>query len=56
MPRDKYLEIFGVRARFGLDFDDAYQYLIASTHSITLATLDQDFRRAEESDLDILFL
>ena len=33
--------------RFGLDFDDAYQYVAASKYGLTLVSLDSDFDRTE---------
>ena len=38
-----------------LDFDDAYQYLVAKHYELTLVTMDRDFKKIEE-DLKILFL
>ena len=31
----------------GLDFDDAYQYVAAETHNLTLVSFDADFDRTE---------
>ncbi|MCX7855996.1 MAG: hypothetical protein N2556_08525 [Anaerolineae bacterium] len=31
--------------RFGLDFDDAYQYVAAEKYGLTLVSLDADFDR-----------
>lgn len=33
--------------RFGLDFDDAYQYVAAEKHNLTLVSFDSDFDRTE---------
>ena len=33
--------------RFGLDFDDAYQYVAASKYDLTPVSLDSDFDRTE---------
>jgi hypothetical protein len=35
-----------VAEQFGLDFDDAYQYVAAETHDLTLISFDGDFDRA----------
>jgi hypothetical protein len=40
-------EILTVRGRFGLDFDDAYQYVAAHRHDLTLLSFDGDFDRTE---------
>ncbi len=36
-----------VRRKFGLDFDDAYQYLAAEKYNLTLVSFDSDFDRTE---------
>lgn len=33
--------------RFGLDFDDAYQYVAAERHELTIVSFDSDFDRTE---------
>ena len=33
--------------RFGLDFDDAYQYVIAERYGLTIVSFDGDFDRTE---------
>ncbi len=33
--------------RFNLDFDDAYQYVAAEKHNLTVVSLDSDFDRTE---------
>jgi hypothetical protein len=33
--------------KFGLDFDDAYQYVAAVKHDLTLVSFDSDFDRTE---------
>jgi hypothetical protein len=40
-------EVPAVCRRFGLDFDDAYQYLAADKHNLTLVSFDSDFDRTE---------
>ena len=40
-------EVPGVCRKFGLDFDDAYQYLAASKYNLTLVGFDSDFDRTE---------
>jgi uncharacterized protein len=39
--------IVAVTERFKLDFDDAYQYVAAEKHNMTLVSLDADFDRTE---------
>jgi len=33
--------------KFGLDFDDAYQYVAADLHGLTLISFDSDFERTD---------
>ena len=43
--------------QFSLDFDDAYQYTVASKYEITLSSFDSDFQRTErgyKTPLEIL--
>jgi len=39
--------IAGAARRFGFDFDDAYQYVAAQKHNLTLVSFDADFDRTE---------
>ena len=36
-----------VARRFGLDFDDAYQYVVAERYGLTIVSFDADFDRTE---------
>lgn len=38
---------------FNLDFDDAYQYVAAEKHDLTLVSLDGDFDRTERGRLTL---
>jgi hypothetical protein len=40
-------DIVAVRKRFRLDFDDAYQYVAAKKHDLTLVSFDADFDRTD---------
>ena len=40
--------IASVSQKFGLDFDDAYQYAAAERHDLTLISFDSDFQRTEK--------
>jgi predicted nucleic acid-binding protein len=33
--------------RFNLDFDDAYQYVVAEKYNLTIISFDSDFDRTE---------
>ena len=39
--------VISASQQFGLDFDDAYQYAIASRHDLILVSFDTDFRRTD---------
>lgn len=40
-------QLLTIRQRFRLDFDDAYQYVAAAKHQLTLVSFDNDFDRTE---------
>ena len=40
-----YLQLVGAHTRHGLDFDDAYQFLVARENRLAVATQDKDFQR-----------
>ncbi len=37
--------VLDISQKYGLDFDDAYQYITAEKHNLTLISLDSDFDR-----------
>ena len=39
--------VVGVMQQFGLDFDDAYQYVAAERYKLTIVSFDADFDRTE---------
>ena len=46
LPTDSE-RVVGVMRSFNLDFDDAYQYVAAEKHNLTLVSFDTDFDRTE---------
>jgi predicted nucleic acid-binding protein len=40
-------QLVHVMTQFNLDFDDAYQYVVAEKYNLTLVSLDGDFDRTE---------
>jgi len=40
-------DIINASQRFDLDFDDAYQYVVAGKHGLTIVSFDGDFDRTE---------
>jgi predicted nucleic acid-binding protein len=47
LSADELRDIPEVMRRFRLDFDDAYQYVAADKHDLTLVSFDADFDRTE---------
>jgi predicted nucleic acid-binding protein len=45
IPPDKTPDLIKAMKRYKLDFDDAYQYLAAKLHGLTLVTFDKDLKR-----------
>jgi len=43
--------LLAVRKQFGLDFDDAYQYVAAEKFNLTLLSFDKDFDRTPRGRL-----
>jgi predicted nucleic acid-binding protein len=39
--------VIEVSTRFNLDFDDAYQYVVAEKYNLTIISFDSDFDRTE---------
>ena len=50
----EYDYVLDSSSKFGLDFDDSYQYSVAKENGLTIVTMDKDFSAV--NDLDILFL
>jgi predicted nucleic acid-binding protein len=42
-----YSQLAKVNARYGLDFDDAYQFSVARENNLAIATQDKDFQRVQ---------
>ncbi len=45
LEMDDLQRIVDISREFGLDFDDAYQYVTAEKYNLTLVSLDSDFDR-----------
>ena len=39
--------VISASQKFGLDFDDAYQYAVAARYELTLISFDSDFQRTD---------
>jgi len=53
LPMELYGEVVGARKSMNLDFDDAYQYILAKNHGLKIVTMDKDFDRIK--DVEVLF-
>ncbi len=42
-----YENLSEIKKKYNLDFDDAYQYKIAIDNSLTIITMDKDFKRVQ---------
>jgi predicted nucleic acid-binding protein len=47
LDHDDLSRLLDARTRHHLDFDDAYQYVAAEKHNLTLVSFDADFDRTE---------
>ncbi len=54
LPKEKYEEIPKIKNEFNLDFDDSYQYNMCKHFDLKFVTMDQDFKRVK--DIEIQFL
>lgn len=48
LTREDIVRVEQVAAAFGLDFDDAYQYVIAEKFDLALVSFDTDFDRTDK--------
>jgi predicted nucleic acid-binding protein len=44
---DEMETVISASQKFGLDFDDAYQYAVAARYELTLISFDSDFQRTD---------
>lgn len=54
LKHDDYQKLCEISKYHGTDFDDSYQYLIAKTNDLKIATMDNDFKRFK--DIDVIFI
>ena len=50
-----YREVIAVRDKFGLDFDDAYQFCVTKEAGLAIATQDKDFERVK-TEISVKFV
>jgi uncharacterized protein len=46
--KSSYENLVETKMKFGLDFDDTYQYMIAAEYDLEIATLDSDFKKVRD--------
>ena len=51
IPANKMKRVVEIMDRFGLDFDDAYQYVAAELEKATIVSFDKDFDKTEQKRL-----
>ena len=51
VPANKMQRVVEIMDRFGLDFDDAYQYVAAELEKATIVSFDKDFDKIEQGRL-----
>jgi predicted nucleic acid-binding protein len=44
-----------IKKKFDLDFDDAYQYKVASDHDLEIVTMDRNFEKTKH-EIKVAFL
>jgi len=54
LPKKNYEEIINIKNEIGLDFDDSYQYSICKYYNLKFITMDHDFKKVK--DIEIQFL
>ena len=47
LPESSYTHLAENSLKYKLDFDDAYQFTIASEYSFIISTMDQDFKKVQ---------
>ena len=55
LSEELYSDLSTVKEKFGLDFDDAYQFKTAEEHGVAIVTLDKDFEKIS-AEIEIAFL
>lgn len=48
LKSDEMETVISTSQKFGLDFDDAYQYAVADRHDLVLISFDTDFQRTDK--------
>jgi len=51
IPANQMKRVVEIMERFGLDFDDAYQYVAAEIEKATIVSFDKDFDKTDQGRL-----
>ncbi|WP_218915460.1 type II toxin-antitoxin system VapC family toxin [Geoglobus ahangari] len=54
LPLELYEDVINARKSLNLDFDDAYQYSVAKHYGLKIVTMDRDFEKVR--DVEVQFL
>ncbi len=49
LSKESYKDLPDVKSSLELDFDDAYQYRVASEYNLEIVTMDRDFNRVKHN-------
>ncbi|MCB0519408.1 MAG: PIN domain-containing protein [Lewinellaceae bacterium] len=50
-----YSQLSSVQSKYNLDYDDSFQFQVASENNLRLVTMDMDFKKTV-SDIQVMFL
>lgn len=54
LPKKNYEEIINIKSEIGLDFDDSYQYIVCKHYNLKFITMDQDFKKVKNIEIQFL--
>lgn len=54
LPEEMYKKIVEFRKTINLDFDDAYQYGVAKYFGLKIVTMDRDFEKVKDVEVEFL--
>lgn len=54
LPKNKYDEVIIIKNKIGLDFDDSYQYNICKQFDLKFVTMDKDFKKVKNIEIQFL--
>ncbi len=54
LPSSEYVKLFLSAKKYELDFDDFYQYRIAKYYDLQIVTMDSDFKKIKDVNVNFL--